>query len=255
MVITLCPSDPVSAFPAHSQLPRFLGLIFGFVGPVLIGACAFGAERDIETGQGRLIRFEIPAQPLANAIEAYSAATGIVAAYNGNLAVGRLSGTVKGTFTPEEALRRLLIGNGLIVRYTTQRAFVLVAAPTPIAENNPWAIAFAALSKQNAVERDYSGLVQVGINRSLCLTPETKPGTYRLVIRFWIGASGQVRLVRLLDSTGDAHRDAAIFASLSRASIGAPPPAGMAQPFTMVLLPRSTGAIIDCPSMSGRQNG
>jgi hypothetical protein len=130
----------VSAFPAHSQLPRFLGLIFGFVGPVLIGA-AFGAERDIETGQGRLIRFEIPAQPLANAIEAYSAATGIVAAYNSNLAVGRLSGAVKGTFMPEEALRRLLIGNGLSFRYTTQRAFVLVAAPTPIAENNPWAIA------------------------------------------------------------------------------------------------------------------
>ncbi len=235
-------------------LTYFLTLIVGCTGFLTAGPIALADEQHVISVRSRMIFFDIPAQPLAAAVEAYSAATGIVAPYNGRLAVGRLSGAVRGKLTPEEALRRLLDRNGLAVRYTTPEAFVLVPQERPEAEDNPWTIAFAALSGQNAAERFYSGLVQAGVNRSLCSAAGAEPGAYRLAIRFRVNSSGAIERPKLLDSTGDRRRDDAIADALVKVSVGAPPPVGMAQPFTMIILPRSTGAIVDC-AVKGRQNG
>jgi hypothetical protein len=60
-----------------------------------------------------------------------------------------------------------------------------------------------------------------------------------------------------LSSTGDRQRDTAILGTLQHLKlVGGQPPASMAQPFTVIVLPRSSGGVIDCPaSEGGRGNG
>lgn len=204
------------------------------------------------------VDFDIPAQSLALALDAYSAATGIVAVYNGNLAIGRRSGGIRGRYAPQIALRLLLSNSGLAAQYTTPGAFVLVSAPAESAiVKTPSEIGLIALARQDAAERRYSGQVQSSVTQSLCAAPKTRPGDYRLAMSFWIGPSGEIANLKLLGSTGDQQRDAAIIGMLRRLRLdGGPPHPSMAQPFTMIMLPRSTGGAIDCPaSEAGRQDG
>jgi len=204
------------------------------------------------------VDFNIPAQSLAPALDAYSVATGILAVYNGGLAVGRRSGGIRGRYAPQIALRLLLSDSGLVAQYTTRDAFVLVPAPAEAAiVETPSAIGLLALARQDTAERRYSGQVQSSIIQSLCAAPETRPGDYRLAMSFRIGPSGEIANLKLLGSTGDQQRDAAIIGMLRRLrSVGGPPPPSMAQPFTMIMLPRSSGGMVDCPaSEGGRQNG
>jgi hypothetical protein len=212
------------------------------------------AQRGEQSSQ---IWFDIPSQPIASALDAYSTTTGIVAVYNGNLAAGRRSNAVRGHLAPEIALLSLLKDSGLVAEYTTSDAFVLVpASEEPGVVKTPSAIALAALSQQDSIERRYSAVVQERITSALCAQQETKPGAYRAAISFWIGPAGGMTRVKLLSSTGDQQRDAAIAEVAGRLSVGEAPPAHMAQPFTMVVLPRSSGGTIDCPAAEiGRQHG
>jgi hypothetical protein len=223
---------------------------------ILLSAGVATGQSD-RTASAGSFAFDIPVQPLASALDAYSEVTGVVAVYNGNLAVGRQSSQVRGQYTPKTALRLLLSDSGLVAQYTASAAFVLVPAPAEAAAlKSPSAIALTALARQDAAEQRYSGLVQSGINRSLCATRETRPGDYRLAMNFRIGPLGEITSLRLLSSTGDQQRDAAIVDRLQDASAGEPPPPSMAQPFTMIVLPQSSGGVVDCPAIEGsRQSG
>lgn len=198
-----------------------------------------------EESMGEAIVFDIPVQPLASALDAYGVATGWTAVYNGKLAVGRMSSAVKGAYTPETALRLLLRDSGLVAEYSTASAFVLV--PVPSGSKTPAAIAAAALARQDAIEQGFSGLVQFSIKRALCASPLTKPGDYRLALSFWIDPIGDIADLRLLSSTGNPNRDAAIVTTLGHLSVGSSAPVAMAQPFTMLVLPNASGGIVDCP--------
>ena len=205
-----------------------------------------------------VIDFDIDAQSLATALDAYSVATGIVAVYDGELAVGRQSSGLRGRYAPRAALELLLSNSGLVAQFTTTGAFVLIPARSQATDvNTPSTIGLAALARQNTAEQQYSGLVQSSINQALCGVPETRPGNYRVAMSFRIGLSGEITNLKLLGSTGDRGRDAAIVDTLQRLrSIGEPPPRSMAQPFTMIMLPRSSGGVVDCPvSEGGRRNG
>lgn len=74
----------------------------------------------------RLETFDLPAQPLNNALEAFSAKTGMFAAYDAKLVGGRMSAPVKGKLTPIAALGALLAATGLEADYTADNAFVIV---------------------------------------------------------------------------------------------------------------------------------
>lgn len=198
------------------------------------------------------IWFDIPAQPLASALDAYSTATGMVAVYNGNLARGRVSNAVRGRLAPWVALPLLLKDSGLVAEYTTADAFVIVPAPEePVVVKTPSTIALAALSQLGSSERRYSALMQERLSEALCAQQETRPGPYRAAISFWIGPGGEMIKVKLLSSTGDQRRDAVIADVASHVSMGEGPPAGMAQPFTMVVLPGASGGSLDCPATRG----
>ena len=199
--------------------------------------------------------FDIPAQPVASALDAYSAATGVVAAYDSRLSIERRSSAVRGHFRPDGALLKLLEGSGLAAQFTTETAFILIPQPQRTAPlRTPTSIAQAFLPLQEPAVQRYAGLLQAGVNGALCAQERTRPGDYRLAISFWIGAAGQVTRVRLLDTTGDPERDAAIADTLHGVSIPLPLPPRAPQPFTMVILPRSSGGTVDCaPRESGGQ--
>jgi hypothetical protein len=230
--------------------PRIGSLFLFLIAFVAADRPVVGAEPENSPPADRSLVFDIPAQPLDHALEAYEQATGTVGVYNGTLAVGRVSHALKGRLAPEIALLLLLKDSGLKAERLADDTFVVIPdAGQTAAMKTPSAIAAVALANQDTAEQRYSALVQAGIGQSLCARPETRPGTYRLVLRFWIGSSGEVARLKLLGSTGDPGRDAAISATVGRLSVGEPPPAAMAQPFTMVILPRSANASIDCPSV------
>lgn len=222
------------------------------VGVVVLSAALMVVITQMAVAVEQIVDFDIPVQPLTSALDAFSAATGATAVYSGNLTAGLLSHGLKGRLTPREALAEMLRDTGLVADYTASDAFVVLAgAPDAIVVRTASAIASAALSQQDASERRYSGLLQETINRALCARPETRPGTYRAALRFWVSPAGAVTHFRLLNQTGDDKRDAAIIAAAGRASIGEAPPARMAQPFTMVVLPQASEEAI-CPSVEGR---
>lgn len=69
--------------------------------------------------------FNIPAQPLAAALEAFARASGWQVDYPATVTQGKTSTAVQGQFAPQEALSRLLGNTGLSYRQTGANAVVL----------------------------------------------------------------------------------------------------------------------------------
>jgi TonB C terminal len=184
-------------------------------------------------GPDQMLAFDIPAQSLETALEAFGARSSFQVLYETALTVGRHSHELKGTFTPEAALQRLLSGTGLSFDYIEDRAFTLLLAPP-----QP--------SRSMADFSDYLGTVQTGVMATLCQRAETRPGLYNVAMQFRIDASGRIEDARLLNSTGVKARDTAVATALSHLAIGRIPPADMPQPVTMMLKSDDRGAR-ECP--------
>jgi TonB family protein len=194
------------------------------------------ASQDAATPD-KAISFDIPAQPLVSALEAYAAVTGLQAIYDSELVRHDRSTAVKGLLLPDVALRVILEGTGLTALYTAN-AFAVVPAPS-IQQDN---------SKTLADRIPYLAMVQRDIERAFCRLPETRPGQYRLALRFEIDATGKVAHSQLLSSTGDPQRDELIADVFRDISIEQPPPPGMPQPITMIVSPRPPVQTGDCRS-------
>jgi TonB family protein len=196
--------------------------------------------------------FDIPSQSLSTALSAFAAQTGAFGIYDGKLIAERRSVALKGELPPDVALAVLLEGTGLVAEYTSGNAFVVVAPKGGGAIQQSVDIASAALSSMNDPEQRYSAQLQQSMEAALCSVSLTRPGDYRAAISVTIDARGMVQRLRLLSSTGDGHRDAAILAAGAQAKVGQPPPPGMKQPFAMVILPRQSGATLQCRAMLER---
>lgn len=73
--------------------------------------------------------FNIPAQPLATAIDRLANQTGLHVFYADNVVQGRESATVTGTYTPQQALSQLLAGSGIQPMFTADDTVALKVAP------------------------------------------------------------------------------------------------------------------------------
>lgn len=187
---------------------------------------------------GGLVSFDIPVQSLASALDAYSVTAHREVLYNGQLAIGRRSAGVRGYFTPEAALRRLLEGTGLLPRYMAADAFVLVADDdSPTVPTN---------TAQPDVVMRYYGRIQASLRQAFCANRSTRPGYYRVAVGFRIGPLGAVSRAELLGSTGDHDLDATITRTIDGLAIGAPPPQGFAQPVVLLVAPQSQETAQDC---------
>jgi hypothetical protein len=223
-------------------LPAARCLVVFCLGTLVGMGAVQAAEPATAASQAGQISFDIPSQPVAQALFAFTISTGISVLVEDRLTSGRRSTAVKGTFGPEEALNILLTGTGLAVKYTAASAFTLVAAQAT-ADN----IAQARFPNagRGLGREGYFLAVQKAVKRALCSHSRTLPGHYRVVLRLWIDPSGSVPSVELLGSTGDQGRDTQLSAMLTGLSIGAPP-ADLPQPVTLVVLPRAPAATGDC---------
>lgn len=76
------------------------------------------------------VAFDVPAQDLNSALLAFTERAGLQIVYDRDKVAGRRSSAVQGSYTPTEALSRLLVGSGFTFRVTGDRV-TLEPAPAP----------------------------------------------------------------------------------------------------------------------------
>ncbi|KRQ92813.1 secretin and TonB N-terminal domain-containing protein [Bradyrhizobium valentinum] len=178
------------------------------------------------------VQFDIPAQPLELALNAYGAATQIQLFVDAELVSGLRSTALQGVLTPEAALRALLAGTGLTARAIDDQGITLVPLPPG---NGSAASAPGKVSATVMRFNNYSAAIQDTLRIALCRRAETTPGSYRALMRIWINASGVIVRSELVTSTGNGSRDAAIAAAVRDLAVGLPPPRDLRQPVTLLV--------------------
>lgn len=223
------------------------------------GAHAQNVDPDAGAPAGP-IHLELPAQPLAQALQTYSRATNVaVIALDRELA-GHLSAPVDGDYAPQEALQHLLAGTGFEAEFTGADAALVIpmtSASQPSPSQSPWkAIAASAIDGASGDEayRTYAALIQTRLTEALCESPQTRPGTYRLVAQLRLDAAGSVVDSRVAGSTGLATRDAAIEQAMRAMTLDWAPPPGLPEPITILLHPDGNGVHTHCPQPDGDGN-
>jgi hypothetical protein len=133
-----------------------------------------------------------------------------------------------------------LEGTGLSARYETSGSYVLQA--TPLAADPPLPLHVAR----------YYARVQTALRTALCADNHVRPGNYRVAVRLWINAAGGVLRHERLGSAGEPSLDEELDRKLHNLRIGAPPPASLAQPTTIVILPQADGTTMGCDGRETR---
>jgi iron complex outermembrane recepter protein len=127
VVSTSAPMHPSVSF--QRMTPWILALIPLF-GVMLVGLPLYAQATDSYD-------FEIPSQPLDQALKAFSATTDLLLSYEAGMTAGRTSSAISGRYTSEEALRRLLADTGLEYRFANDRTVTLRPATNPVASPPP----------------------------------------------------------------------------------------------------------------------
>ena len=188
---------------------------------ILVGVTvASGSERTPPIG---LTTFHIPAQPLIDALQAYSQQAGVQVMFETTSAIGLRSLPVNGEFTPEAALLMLLADTDLRVRYSRSNAVTLAPASLPDPDEPPVYppvsadITLGTLRVRGTGESsdrslgEYIGLVQSDIQKALKKGGRNRRGDYRVAVKLWVTPSSRmVDKAELDGSTGDLDRDGAI---------------------------------------------
>jgi len=187
------------------------------------------------------VRFDMPAQPLSQALAAFSEQTGISILVTSDLITNKTATPVHGRLAPTTALRRLLETTDLEVRRVGESALTLlprrgardaVTAPTG-----------------TTVTPAYAGAVQNHLGRLLCRRHPDRFGRFRLALQLWIATDGRIERVHVLDSK-DASRWGAAVRNALEGSRLAPPPAAQPSPLTVLL--RGTADTLPCNDIGER---
>lgn len=193
--------------------------------------------------------FDVPAQPLPEALQLYGEITGVAVLIDARLLGGLRSTAVKGRYARGDALQRILTGTGLAPHFVENGAFTLV--PLESAEDGDALAGDAAVATPSVPEptrQRGARVIQQALEQALCGTRLTRPGRYQATLRFWLTEpERRIRGPELMDSTGDPARDAAIISRLR--GLALPDlPADLPQPITLLLLPDAPGATPPCRS-------
>jgi hypothetical protein len=208
-----------------------LGILVG------TGARESAAQRlDGLTGTGS-INFDIPAQPLDEALNAFSAASGVQVFYENSLTEGRRSTEVKGIFDRQTALRLLLFRSGLTAK-------IIAANTISIAKPQVAEAPDAAERQAKRAYVPYYGLLQAGVMKALCASAATRPGDYSVALQYSLNPAGRIERLKLIRSSGSGKRDAAIIGALQNVMLL--PPGAMPQPVTVTIEPAPPEALAGC---------
>eukprot|EP01132_Coremiostelium_polycephalum_P018877 gene18877-22480_t len=107
------------------------------------------------------VTLDLPAQNLDSALQAFSHATGMA-----------------------QALGLLLTGSGLMARYARSDAFTLQAPEV----SQPATTRGLKAGHAARINNSYAAALQQAIERSLCRSPLTRPGSFRALVQVWVNA-------------------------------------------------------------------
>ena len=172
--------------------------------------------------------FDLPEQPLVQSLKEFGARTGHLGFYRSDAVAGLQAASLKGDFSPDAALRILVDGTGLLVRYTAPDAFVIDRAET-----------------EQTDTVGFFGALQKGVRAAFCRDALIRPGSYRVAIRFRVGGDGGIVAPALLDSSGESDRDSSILRALQNVRLPLVPVDQDAM-FVMLVLPESSATFSDC---------
>lgn len=122
-----------------------------------LGACApvFAMAATPVFASEQTFRFNLPAAPLSEALNAFSVQTGAQVLFAPELTAGRRSPAVAGVMPRDAALEQLLAGTDLTYRFTRQNVFLIVrkpplpaAPPPPVSEAPPPVITVLGLKQK-----------------------------------------------------------------------------------------------------------
>ncbi len=195
---------------------------------------AVAASDRLPVGGG--IGFNIPPQPLGTALETYARMSGREVLYDGALSLGRRSSLVDGVYAPEVALQILLAGTGLWADFKDPEFFILGLASPEKPDQ-------ASTGRRSTEQVRYYARLQASLKTAFCGNGVLPDGN-RVAARLWIGQWGDVLQVERLGSTGRSELDQQVEKALHGLRLDGPPPAGFAQPVTIVIMP--SDAALDC---------
>lgn len=101
-------------------------------GSILAGALPAYAQSPVGMQQAQAARtanYNIPAQPLAQALTALGQQAGLQLAVSAPVIAGKTSSAVSGVMTAEQALQQLLAGTGVSYRFTSPSSVTVTGAP------------------------------------------------------------------------------------------------------------------------------
>jgi hypothetical protein len=199
------------------------------------------------------LEFRIPEQPLASALQAFSATSGVAVLYASGVETGQRSTALDGEYTRETALKMLLGDTGLVPRYARSDAIALVDPSSPSPDEPPGSIlsetdmALDMLHVPGATKTtpdrdalsDYIGIIQQDIQKALKKTGATRDGSYRVGVDLWVDSSRIIRRTEVFRSTGSPERDIAVASVLQGMVVRQPAPAHTPQPVRVMIVVRS----------------
>ncbi|MCK9917093.1 TonB family protein [Microbacteriaceae bacterium K1510] len=196
-----------------------------FVVALAVGSpCSSGAQSTTANGE---IAFDIPAQPLARALIAYGAATGVEIFYNAALADNQRSTAVKGVILPSAALQVLLRGTGYIAKSSGVDTVTIVPVPPEAAP---------AVAETRKKLQPYFAAVQARLSDTLCRNGAAVADEGETLLQIWLSSSGAVARAEVIDEEGQPARDQSAAMAIKAMTFVAPP-ADMPQPINIVIFP------------------
>jgi hypothetical protein len=197
------------------------------------------------------LSFDIPAQSLDTALALYFRLTGVPLLYDSAVTANRRSSPVRGTFSPREALRRMLTGSGLVARYTRSEAVVIAPAESgaesggeagaPIPLGRVVVRERVAPPRVSALDRlsYYSPLAQA-IRARLGEDRRTARLAFHALLALQIREDGVAEQVTVERSSGNEATDRLLAVVLTGAALP-PPPAALGQPLRIAVQGRRPG--------------
>lgn len=193
-----------------------------------------------QSGADQRIAFDIPAQPLEDALTQYFRLTGVQLLYDSTLAAGIRSTAVQGVHTRREALRLLLSGTGLVVRYSRASAAIITkpeaSAASPLVPLGRIVVRerIAAPRLSPAERLGYFDQIETELKGLLRNDRRTARLVFNVVVELRVGDDGKLSEIRFDRGTGDRRIEQLLVETLETATVS-PPPQGLDQPLLVAL--------------------
>jgi hypothetical protein len=196
------------------------------------------AEQRAVTDIRQDFALDIPAQPLDSALLAFSTLTGFELVYDSGLIGQATSVAVRGQLTAEDAVVLILQGSGLHARKVAARTITISRNSDTKRD-----------SLQPSPERDrhaiYFAAIQDSLNAAFCDGGITRVAGQRMMLRFRVGAAGDITQLELMDLSRGGGPNPKIASALSRIKLKQPPP-DLPQPVMVLISPAAGVEDLPC---------